>query len=428
MGRIKSWFFSLSLKRTFICLVFLMALLVAGISAGVISAGTSVRNRLLDTVTVPLSSIIQHESGAFESEVFDSKNIVIADEDQVFVDENGQFVLRTIEYRLQNLSHKGRLLYHSIGVAMVAVPCLLFAVGTLLCAYLFYAIKLKRPFALLMQSTERISQNDLDFVIDYSSPDEMGQLCRAVEKMRFSLLKNNQEMWKMMEDRRQLNASIAHDLRTPLTVVKGYTEYLSCNVPLGKISKTKLMETINNLTQATERMEAYANQMRDIQTLDVVPIRKEPVSLSHFLDQQKEKYTMLAGKHKLRFELVCGELPKSPLLLDKTLMERMVDNVISNSIRYAQGQITMGVQWQEDLLSICVCDDGPGFSGNALKFAATAFYKENSENDHFGLGLTICDTLCRKQGGTLALENDENGGACVVMSIAAAPAEEINNK
>lgn len=423
MGHIKNWFFSLPLKRAFICLVLLMALLVAGVSACVISAGTSVRNHLLDTVTVPLSSVIQPAEDAGENEVIGSQRIVVANEDQVSLDENGQLVLQTIEHRLQKLSHRDQLIYYGTGVAMIAVPCLLFAVGTLLCAWLFYAVKLKKPLALLMQSADRISQNDLDFVMDYASTDEMGQLCRAMDQMRSCLQKNNQEMCAMMEERRKLNASIAHDLRTPLTVMKGYTEYLSRNVPLGRISETKLIATLRNLTQATERMEAYVDQVRDIQALDAVPVRKEPVSLSAFLDRQKEKYTMLAGAHNLRFKLRCGELPALLLLLDKTLIERMIDNAISNSIRYAKEQITMDAGWQDERLSICICDDGPGFSENALKAAATVFYKENSDNDHFGLGLSICDTLCRKQGGTLLLKNGENGGACVVMSIAAAISE-----
>lgn len=288
--------------------------------------------------------------------------------------------------------------------------------------------QIEKPLALLTQSADRISQNDLDFVMDYGSPDEMGQLCRAMDKMRSCLQKNNQEMWAMMEERRKLNASIAHDLRTPLTVMKGYTEYLSHNVPLGKISETKLMATLQNLTQATDRMEAYVDQVRDIQALDAVPVRKEPVSLPAFLDRQKEKYTMLAGTHDLRFELYCGELPTIPLLLDTTLIERMIDNVISNAIRYAKEQITMDAGWQDEHLFICICDDGPAFSENALKAAATVFYKENSENDHFGLGLSICDALCRKQDGTLALRNGENGGACVVMSIAATVSGEIDTE
>lgn len=419
MGNIKNWFFSLPLKRAFTYLVFVMAILVAGISACVIWAGTSARSRLLDTVTVPLSSILPSEKAAEENEIHSSKNTVIMDENQMDVDENGQIVVQTTGYRLQKLSRKGKLLYYGAGVAMVAVPCFLFAAGTLLCAWLFYALKLKKPLILLTQSADRISQNDLDFVIDYSSADEMGQLCETMDKMRTSLQKNNQEMWQMMEERRKMNASIAHDLRTPLTVMKGYTEYLSHNIPLGKISEAKLMGTIQNLTHATERMEAYVEQVRDIQALDAVPIKKEPINLPVFCAQQKEKYTMLVETQHLRFELSDEGLPASFLLLDKTLVERMIDNVISNAIRYANEQITMDVQWEDEMLSICICDDGPGFSQNALKSAATIYYKENSENDHFGLGLSICDTLCRKQGGTLSFENRETGGACVKMCIEA---------
>ena len=92
----------------------------------------------------------------------------------------------------------------------------------------------------------------------------MGELCRAMDTMRAALLKNNQETWAMMEERRKLSASIAHDLRTPITVMKGYTEYLSRNVPLGRISEDKLMDTIHNLSLATGRLEQYANQVRDI--------------------------------------------------------------------------------------------------------------------------------------------------------------------
>ena len=98
---------------------------------------------LLDTVTVPLSSIIQPAEDIGENEVVGSKGMVVADEGQVSMDENGQLVLQTIEHRLQNLSRKDQLIYYGVGVAMVVIPCLLFAVGTLLCAWLFYAIKLK---------------------------------------------------------------------------------------------------------------------------------------------------------------------------------------------------------------------------------------------------------------------------------------------
>ncbi len=212
MGRIKSWYFSLPLKRAFICLVFLMALLVAGISACVISAGTAMRNHLLDTVTVPLSSVIQPKDDADVNEIIGSQSTVIADEGQVSTDENGQPVLQTIEHRLQNLSRKNQFLYHGTGVAMVAVPCLLFAVGTLLCAWMFYAIKLEKPLALLTQSADRISQNDLDFEMDYDSLDEMGRLCQVMDQN--ALLSAKKQSGNVGNDGRKAKAERLHRSRS----------------------------------------------------------------------------------------------------------------------------------------------------------------------------------------------------------------------
>lgn len=91
----------------------------------------------------------------------------------------------------------------------------------------------------------------------------------------------------MIEERRKLSASIAHDLRTPITVMKGYTEYLSHNVPLGRISEDKLMGTIRNLSLATDRLEQYANQVREIQAMDAIPVKPTSCSLRKFLRNRR---------------------------------------------------------------------------------------------------------------------------------------------
>lgn len=74
-----------------------------------------------------------------------------------------------------------------------------------------------------------ISNNNLNFSIKYDSKDELGELCSSFETMRFTLANNFSEMWRQMEERKQLNAAFAHDLRTPLTVLKGYNEILQSN-------------------------------------------------------------------------------------------------------------------------------------------------------------------------------------------------------
>ena len=119
-----------------------------------------------------------------------------------------------------------------IGVAPVA-PIIATPIYSALCiitaTLLFYRNKLKKPLTELKAASEMISNNNLDFSIKYDSKDELGELCSSFETMRFTLANNFSEMWRQMEERKQLNAAFAHDLRTPLTVLKGYNEILQSN-------------------------------------------------------------------------------------------------------------------------------------------------------------------------------------------------------
>lgn len=419
MGKLKSRFLSIPLKRAFTLLVLTMVLLAAGLSALVISGCMRIQQQLLDQVKVPLSSIVDPDLGnaETENEVTDSQQMIIADDGQIGSDENGELIVVTLEHRMANMSAQGRLYYYTAGAAEILLPCLFFAVGACLCAWGFYSMKLKKPLDLLLNAAERISKNELDFTMEYESVDEMGTLVRAMDAMRAELAKSHREMWDMMEERRKLNASIAHDLRTPLTVMKGYTEYLTRNLPTGRVDEGKLMETVGNLSQAAERMESYVNQVRDLQALDAVPIERKPADLADVFGQQGTAYVSLTEGQGIRFEM--GEAPALTLLLDEKLLSRILDNIVSNALRFAKSKISMEAAWQDGLLTVTVNDDGPGFSEKALESAAKPFYKENSQNDHYGLGLSICDTLCRKLGGTLTLKNNDGDGACVEVRIQA---------
>ncbi len=130
----------------------------------------------------------------------------------------------------------------------------------ILAAMLFYKNKMKKPLVVLREAYQRISNHDLDFVTHYESKDEMGQLIKSFEKMRTTLLANNRQMWRLMEQRKQLNAAFAHDLRTPLTVLKGYSEILKND---SKEQDTR--ETASAMKKHIDRLERYADSMSSLQ-------------------------------------------------------------------------------------------------------------------------------------------------------------------
>lgn len=279
MGKIKHWLRSMPLRRAFVSLVLVMAVFVAGISAATIFTCVNVQNQILESVTD--YQVLPPQ------ETEDEYNLVIADDEQIVPGENGQLVILSTEYQIANLSDTQRVAYYAAKVAVILVPTLLFVLGTIFCAWMFYSVKLKQPLSLLLQSAEPHITKRSGFLFGLPASVEMGELCRAMDTMRAALLKNNQETWAMMEERRKLSASIAHDLRTPITVMKGYTEYLSHNVPLGRISEDKLMDTIHNLSLATDRLEQYANQVREIQAMDAIPVKRAACPLREFLRNRR---------------------------------------------------------------------------------------------------------------------------------------------
>ena len=125
-------------------------------------------------------------------------------------------------------------------------------------ALLFYRNRLKKPLAELRAASEKIANNDLDFSIDYDSNDELGQLCASFEIMRTTLADNFSKMWRQVEERKALNAAFAHDLRTPLTVLKGYNEMLQAS------ENSQTRETAATMGKHISRMENYVSSMSNL--------------------------------------------------------------------------------------------------------------------------------------------------------------------
>ena len=103
----------------------------------------------------------------------------------------------------------------------------------ILCAVIFYRRKLRRPIEILNAASEKIAENDLGFTVEVPCGNELGRLCESFEKMRAALLELNREHWAQMEERRRLTAAFAHDLRTPLTVLRGRASLLEAELPPG---------------------------------------------------------------------------------------------------------------------------------------------------------------------------------------------------
>lgn len=118
-------------------------------------------------------------------------------------------------------------------ILQFVLPVLIFVCASFVTAVLFYHLKLKNPVAALTSGASLIIANDLDFIVEIDTADELGQLCTAFETMRQSLLANHKELWRQTEERKRLNAAFSHELRNPITVLKGAVKLAKQSVKTG---------------------------------------------------------------------------------------------------------------------------------------------------------------------------------------------------
>lgn len=286
----------------------------------------------------------------------------------------------------------------------------------------FYKNRLKKPLSILKNGVTEIKSQNLAFVLDYPSEDEMGDLCRSFEELRQYLIVQYEEMWKKIEEQKQLNAAFAHDLRTPLTVLKGYSEFLARYLPRGKVSQEKMQEILELMTGQLERLTAFSKTMKAVRSLDEYPVQREETEILHLyrVIQGIAEALNLGGEVTLFLEKPSWEDENKTGFLDENIILEVLDNVLSNAIRFAQSgiSITLETEATEEglFLLLYVEDDGPGFSPGELKQAVQPYYTEVLEGEHFGIGLHICSMLCRVHGGTFSIANRMDGKGAIVSA------------
>lgn len=236
-----------------------------------------------------------------------------------------------------------------LGIIQI-VSCIVLPMGGLaLSGILYYHIKLKQPISTLRNGISRIRNHDLDFSMPVHSDDELGQLCTAFDTMREELLKSNQELWRQAEERKRLNAAFSHDLRNPITVLKGTIKLLR--------QGTADEQAIDRLESYTLRIEQYAEAMSSIQRLEQMPVRINEYSYSLLHSELEETAKILAGA----LEPSVSAPDKGTIQLDHGLVLTVAENLIGNAARFAKSKIEIHLERKGNFLHLSVTDDGPGY-------------------------------------------------------------------
>lgn len=285
--------------------------------------------------------------------------------------------------------------------------------GCCIAVILFYKNKIKPPLDELSNASQLIAQDELDFYITYQNQDEVGQLCKEFEKMRAQLEENNRVVWRMMEDEKALRAAIAHDIRSPLSVLKGYQEMLLEFISNETCDKEKTLEMLQSGMNQIERINHFVEQMRTLSKLEERNLHFADIDVMVLKDRiQKETSIISNGTGK---ECVINlQTDRQNFIIDIDVVLEVIENLLSNALRYSKEKIEIALSSKEQDLIITVIDDGNGFSENA-ETVTKPFYHSNPHDDlqHFGMGMYISKVYCERHGGKLIVGNQVQGGALV---------------
>ena len=316
-----------------------------------------------------------------------------------------------------NQPSQGDYLVKLFSALQIVLPIIFFVTALLATVFLFYRWKLKAPLEILMDGANHISDNDLNFRVEAQSTDELGQLCTAFETMRQALLKNNQDLWRQAEERKRLNAAFSHDLRNPVTVLKGSAKMARQCVESETGRTSQLIENIIRIETYTARIEQYVEAMSNVGRLEQIQLEKaftDPKILAHELENAMCFLVTDSGK---QLSFTSAETT-GKILLDKNVLFQIAENLVSNAIRYAKQTISVNLSFSGDMLILEVTDDGSGFTAGLLKNGIRPFQKGNEDAEHLGMGLYICDLLCQKHGGYIEIKNWQQGAlVCAALKI-----------
>ena len=365
-----------------------------------------------------LSALTIFAANKLQQELLKKQYLMISSPDFKIDENTGNYVFdidkNTITW--QPFSTGDAVAYYGSYVAMIGLPVLFITIGIGVAATIYYQKKLKIPIAQLQNGVEKIQEDNLDFHVEYNEDDELGELCCSMEKMRSELWQKQKALWESLEQRKLLNASVAHDIRTPITVLKGYLDYLEKMIPQDKLTEDMLLDTVSAMQGAVNRLEQYVDCVRDVEKIENIEIEKRPENVRRLLEEMRSNVKQLETNKEILIS--SNIMTMDEVRLDKSVFFRIFENLLQNALRYAKKQVHISILQNKNFLILTVEDDGNGFAGKDLEKAATVFYSSDKEGQHFGIGLSICRILCEKHGGLLSISNNKNkSGACVTAKL-----------
>lgn len=263
---------------------------------------------------------------------------------------------------------------------------------------------------ILLEGAEKVANKNFDFIIDGLKGKEFLKIQEAFNEMIRTIHSTLKSLWDLDTERRRMLSSIAHDIITPITVIKGQMEIME---DLKDYSLLKgFMQVINNNCNRIINLANNLSLLGKIENPDFL-VSKNNVKLYEFLKEKEEEIRMMAFSKNIEVNFEVN-LKKEYYILDENLLLRLLDNILYNSLRFtSKGEIKLLVYDEDEKIHFLCLDTGKGFNLSDIDNLFKAYYQGEDFKGHFGLGLYIAKRIVNKFEGEIKAYNRKEGGAAV---------------
>ena len=279
------------------------------------------------------------------------------------------------------------------------------------------------PLGRMKIATQNIKDGNLDFELEVETDDEIGQLCQDFEEMRKRLKESTSEKIEYDKRSKELISNISHDLKTPITAIKGYVEGIMDGVADTPEKMDRYIRTIYN---KADDMDKLINELTLYSKIDSnrIPYNFNTISVSDYFDDCAEELKIDLEARDIKFDYLNYVESDVKIIADAEQLKRVINNIVSNSAKYMDKRhktIHLRVKDVGDFVQVEIEDNGKGIGAKELPHIFERFYRtdasRNSATGGSGIGLSIVKKIIEEHGGKIWATSKEGTGTVMYFVI-----------
>lgn len=301
-----------------------------------------------------------------------------------------------------------------ISELLLAAVLIICFTGGILVMWVYRSIL--QPLHKMQEATKQIRDGNLDFTLDVDNDDEIGMLCQDFEEMRLRLKESADEKIQYDKESKELISNISHDLKTPITAIKGYVEGIQDGVASSPEKIGKYIRTIYNKANDMDRLIDELTFYSKIDT-NKIPYNYSKINVSEYFGDCIEEVglDMETRGIELGYFNYVDEIVT--IIADAEQMKRVINNIIGNSLKYLdkkRGILNIRIKDDGDFIQIVIEDNGKGIASKDIPYIFDRFYRtdssRNSAQGGSGIGLSIVKKIIEDHGGRIWATSKEGIG------------------